>query len=352
MMNSLQKQRLKRERQIKLVVVLGILVVGLLIISLVENMLVSFLLAFVSAYLLAPIVNWLERSGLPRTIAILIPFLGFASILSVGIYLILPIVTDQLGTLQSEIPKYIDGTKNLLADFQMRFKGYLPASGFDLGARAEAILIERTQMLFSDLPNLVSRFFTVCLLAPFFAYFMLQDGRNMSRMVLSLVPNNLFEVAVSLQHQINKQMGDFIRARLLEAVIVGLVTWIGLYLISFPYSPLLAAFAAVTNLIPYVGPLIGAVPPILIAIVNDASSWDLFLLISVYLVAQIIDAAIIIPLVVAKIVNLHPVTVVIVIILGAQLMGVLGMIISIPVASVLKLVSSTVYRQITDPRST
>ena len=351
-MNNLQKKRLQRERLIKLLAVLSVLLIAFVVICFVENMMVSFLLAFVTSYLLLPVVSVLERNGLPRTIAILIPFVCLAALIALGIYLLLPTISSQFDNLRAELPKYIDGTKALMEDAQHRFEAFLPFSKINLGSYVEELLIHWTQSTFNDLPNLVSRILTVALLAPFFAYFMLQDGRNFSRMILSMVPNHIFEVSLNLQHQINRQMGDFIRARLLEAVIVGVVTWIGLYFIGFPYAPLLAAFAAFTNLIPYVGPIIGAVPAVIISLINHGGGWDLFWLISVYFIAQLIDAAIIIPLVVAKIVDLHPVTVVIVIIVGAQLMGVLGMVISIPVASVLKLVSFTVYRQITDLRST
>lgn len=332
----------------KLAAVLFVLFSALAIIALVDNVLISFLLAFASAYLIAPVVSFLERWGLARSFAILIPFLSFASVVGFGIYLLFPIVTQQIETLQNELPKYIDGTKKLITEAQRQAELYLPISSLDIGTRAETFLLAWTQDFFSNLPAHLSSFATVLILAPFFAYFMLQDGRNLARIVLSMVPNNLFEVALNLQHEINKQMGAFIRARLLEAVIVGLVTWIGLWWISFPYATLLAAFAAITNLIPYLGPIIGAVPALLVALVNGYAGLGLIPVLTVYLVAQVIDAAIIVPLVVAKIVNLHPVTVVIVIIIGAQLLGVLGMVISIPVASILKLVGFAIYRQATD----
>jgi putative permease len=197
----------------------------------------------------------------------------------------------------------------------------------------------------------------VALLAPFLAYFMLQDGRGVSRTLLSMVPNNLIELALNLHHQINDQMGGFIRARFLEAAIVGLVVWIGLAIIGYPYAPLLAIFAALTNLIPYIGPIIGAVPAVLIALISEegamyhSMSISLVIVTSIYFIAQLIDVLFIIPFVVAKIVNLHPVTVILVIIIGAQLMGILGMVISIPVASVLKLTLNAVYNHLLDFRA-
>jgi putative permease len=186
---------------------------------------------------------------------------------------------------------------------------------------------------------------------------MLRDGRRVSRGVLAMVPNDLFELALRLHHQINDQLGGFIRARFFEAAIVGLVVLVGLEVFGFPYATLLALFAALTNLIPYVGPIIGAVPAILIALLSpeiaatSSSSINLILITSVYFAAQLIDVALIIPLVVARIVNLHPVTVIIVIIVGAEVMGVLGMMISIPVASVLKLTFTAVYEHLMEFRS-
>ena len=180
---------------------------------------------------------------------------------------------------------------------------------------------------------------------------MVKDGRSVVNMVLGLVPNHLFETALSLIHQINFQIGQFVRARILESLIVGLVTAAGLLIISFPYAVLLGVFAGLTNFIPYLGPLMGAVPAFLIALVNGHTGLAVLMVALVYIVAQLIDAGFLIPLMVARIVDLHPVTVIVVIIAGAQLMGILGMIISIPVASTLKVTITTIYRHLIDTRS-
>lgn len=153
-------------------------------------------------------------------------------------------------------------------------------------------------------------------------------------------------MAISLSYKINAQIGEFIRARLIEAVIVGIVVWIGLSVMNFPYAIFLALFAVLMNLIPYVGPFIGAIPAFIIALVNQEPSLVIMMMALVYLIAQIIDIIFVIPLVVAKTVNLHPASVIIVFIIGAHLMGVLGMIIAVPVASVFKLIFFTIYDQL------
>ncbi|MCB0406659.1 MAG: AI-2E family transporter [Bdellovibrionales bacterium] len=345
-------KQLRWLNRIKLISFLGVLAAVLFLILNVNNLLVSSLLAFVISYLLGPYVNYLERLGISRLIAVTITFVAVSTLLGIAVSAILPPIASQLGLLKSEFPKYVQGLTQLMADTEERFQ-ILAGSYFsiDLSEHVESALSPWTKALFFDFPSFITKSVTTLLLAPFIAFFMIKDGKVISRNLLNLVPNSIFETTLSLYHQINDQMGHFVRARLLEAMIVGCLTWVGLFIIGFPYATILALFAALTNLIPYVGPIIGAIPAISISIINGDSSFELFLVCSVYFTAQLIDAAFIIPLVVAKIVDLHPITVIVAIIAGAQVLGVVGMLISIPVASIIKVTVSTVYRHLTDYRS-
>lgn len=344
-------RQLKLLNAVKLMSFLGILAVVLFLIITVNNLLVSCLLAFVSSYLLGPVVNSLERLGISRVLAVSLTFLAVGGLLFATISSVLPLFVRQLGLLKVEFPKYVEGLNSLILESEERIASLTGSYFFiDLSEQVDGFVAPWATAIFEDLPAFITQSITTLLLAPFIAFFMIKDGRVLSRSLLNLVPNSMFETALSLFHQINDQMGQFIRARLLEAVIVGFITWVGLFTIGFPYATVLALFAALTNLIPYVGPIIGAVPAIAISIINGDSTFELFLVSSVYLTAQLIDAAFIIPLVVAKIVDLHPITVIVSILAGAQVLGVLGMLISIPVASVLKVTFGTVYRYLTDNR--
>jgi putative permease len=180
---------------------------------------------------------------------------------------------------------------------------------------------------------------------------MLLDGKDYVRRLLSLVPNNLFELALNLSHQISEQMGGFVRARILESFLVGFMIWLGLLILGFPYALILALFAALMNVIPYLGPFIGAVPALVICLANSHPDSTLLWIIAIYAIAQILDIVFIIPFVVAKIVDLHPVTVVLAVIVGSQVMGILGMIISIPLFSAFKVSASAIYKHLTDFRT-
>jgi putative permease len=340
---------LNRERYIKLFAVIGILLLCVLIILIIENILLSFVFASVTYYLLAPIVNAIERAGISRRLGVAGLFLCIVFVFLMGVYILLPAITSQISAFKDELPTFIDGITKLASVTEQKLNAIsYNLYHIDTSKSVEAALSTFSRRVFEDLPDLISSSMAVLVLAPFFAFFMLLDGQAVTKQIMSLVPNNFFEFALNLQHQMNVQLGDFIRARLLEAGLVGTVVWLGLTIIGFPYAVLLGAFGGLTNLIPYIGPIIGAVPAILIAVVNEASGLEMLILVGVYVVAQLIDNFLIIPLMVAKIVNLHPVTVVIVIIIGAQLAGILGMIISIPVACILKLTAVEIYRHLVE----
>ena len=340
---------LNRERYIKLLAVVGILLLCVLIILVIENILLSFVFASVTYYLLAPIVNAIERAGISRKLGVSALFLGIFFVCLIGVYVLLPVLTSQISAFKNELPVLIEGITNLASATEKKLNAIsYNLYPIDTTKSVEAALAAFSRKVFEDLPALISSSMAVLVLAPFFAFFMLLDGQVVTKQIMSLVPNNFFEFALNLQHQMNAQLGDFIRARLFEAGLVGVAVWLGLTIIGFPYAVLLGVFGGLTNLIPYIGPIIGAVPAILIAVVNQASGLEILVVVGVYGVAQLIDNFLIIPLMVAKIVNLHPVTVVIVIIIGAQFAGILGMIISIPVACILKLTAVEVYRHLVE----
>ncbi|PIU00227.1 MAG: hypothetical protein COT74_04640 [Bdellovibrionales bacterium CG10_big_fil_rev_8_21_14_0_10_45_34] len=341
---------IKRERTLRLLTAVGLFLGFLAILFFVKNMLVSFILAFVISYMMAPVALRLERLGLGRSMAIVIPFLASFVVVAVSFVVLLPAADRQLANLVIEFPRYLATASEDLHLIEAKIKSYIPNYTRSLSDDVLNYLSEASYSTIQNLPNLTSRIITVLMLAPFIAFFMLRDGRQMSRTIFGVIPNNLFELGLSLGHKISQQLGDFIRARILESVIVGGVVWIGLAIAQFPFSLLLGTFAAIANLIPYVGPIIGAVPAFAIIFFNQEPTTTIWLVTGVYLLAQAIDVFFVIPLVVARISNLHPVTVLVAIIVGAEVMGVMGMIISIPLASVGKLTLSTAYDHLIDFR--
>ena len=328
----------------------GLLGSVLYLVFYIENLLISLVLAFVIYYLLSPFVNLCERKGFNRSLAIFTIY-TINTVLVVFLFSVfIPLLIDQLSLLEKELPELQNGILKLVSNVENKLQAIFHFEELLFRENLKAWMINQTSEYTSLIPKWISNSLTTLFLTPFLAFFMLRDGSTIKRQLLDFIPNRFFETSLKLLYDMNDQVGSFIRARIAEALIVGAVTWVGLLLIGFPYAALLALFAAITNLIPYIGPVIGAIPALIIIFINsdilfESMNFNILAVSAVYLTAHILDAVFIIPVVVAKIVNLHPVTVVLVIIMGAQLLGVLGMIISIPVASLLKLLLSTFYQQ-------
>ena len=106
------------------------------------------------------------------------------------------------------------------------------------------------------------------LLVPLFSFFFLRDSRRMMRSLISLTPNRYFEMVLDIYDHVSWQLAHFIRGRILEALIIGVVVWLGLSMTDIRYAPLLGVIAGVTNLVPYIGPFVGMVPGLVIALVD------------------------------------------------------------------------------------
>lgn len=343
------RRHLVWQNRIKMVFFFGTLLLVGLVTFAVQGLLLSVVLAMIITYMLNPYVARLETRGLSRSTSTMIIFSLFAALFVGVIAAFSPFIAKQITGLQVELPKYIDGTIGLVKHWQNRIthlsNGLVEVkSDLELGNWFEM----QSRLILLSLPQYLSASASVLVLAPFIAFFLIKDGRQFARSLLEIAPNSIFEMILNLQYQINDQIAQYIRARTLESALVGLVVLLGLIAIDFPYATVLAIFAAVTNLIPYVGPIVGAAPALVIALINQESQYFLLAVVIIYALAQLIDMLIIIPLVVAKIVDLHPVTVVIAVIVGAQLLGVLGMLISIPVFSALKVTFVSIYKHMTD----
>lgn len=341
-----------RERRIKFGFFLASLVLVFLFVTRINNMLVSLIFAVSIYYLLAPAVDYLERRGFSRLVATAIPFFTLTVLFVGAAATFIPSLWDQLKGMEQNADKYSQAISQLLDQMEARFSPLTEHLGqSNVRQHMDPLLKDLSAQFFRSLPDWISQSFTVIFLVPFFSFFLLLDGRDLIRKWLNLVPNNIFELTLNLNYQIGTQIGGFIRARLIQTLFVGGFVWIGLAIIGFPYALVLGILAGILNIIPYVGPVIAALLAILISVANGGDSSQIFLLILVYALSQILDAVILVPFLVARIVNLHPVTVIASIIVGAQLMGILGMIICIPVVSALKVTAQSVYKHVTDFRT-
>ena len=332
---------------------------GKIIFFVMVNAFLLFLLCYMSrltipllfAYLLyvicRPIMPYLVKAGRSKLVAIVVIFLGLGFFTVYPIVKIFPIIKQEADNLQYYIPKvehYLRTNYDLLTlKLQEKFGLVLSRNYLDeMISQVE----NGTRVVLINLPNYLASFFEWLFLVPLFLFFLLRDGRNVKLMILSITPNLIFERFYYLSHEFNRKLGDYILAKIIEASIVGVVITAGLFLMEVRFSLLLGLLAGLTNIIPYVGPIIGFVPGVIVGLVEYGPGPVLGAMVILYTIANVIDLVIIFPILVSKIVDLHPMIVVVSVILGSQYLGIVGMIISIPVAAALKLLLTEIYQEI------
>ena len=189
--------------------------------------------------------------------------------------------------------------------------------------------------------------FTTGVIILFLTFFLLNSGRQMKKAFIQIVPNRFFEVALVLIQGLDRQLGGYLRSRLIQTVIISIIAAIGYWILGLRFALLIGIIAGLANLIPYIGPFLGAIPAIIVVFLDSrfGLGWSLLAVIALTLVIQIVDNAIITPLIIGKSVELGPVTTIVVVLLGEQLLGLMGLLMAVPIAAMCKLIIEEVWTE-------
>jgi len=322
------------------IIILG--VIGWLLYSL-STILTIIVISALMAYILDPVASYLEAKGLSRSNATIIIFLLlFVAIGLVG-WTLLPGLFHELFSLQQSLDlKDTTSISQKIQKFIDQNLGFINLKNIDIDEKVKKIISLLTDELLSVLTNLVS-VISYIVIIPFVIFFLLKDGRNMKKAFIHIIPNRYFEMVLNVIHKIDQQLGWYLRGQFTEAFVVGLLSVIALWLLDVQYFILIGVFAGLANMIPYVGPVAGAVPAIIITIINGGEPIKILYIVIAFSIVQLIDNIILQPLVLSKSVKLHPLIIVFVVLIGGQFFGVLGMLLAVPIAGIIKVTSSELY---------
>jgi predicted PurR-regulated permease PerM len=201
--------------------------------------------------------------------------------------------------------------------------------------------------LFEELPGMVTSFIANLLLVPLIAYFMIRDGKRMRRRVVDMVPNRYFEMTLMMFYRIDRQIGGYLRGRLIECSLVSvtLIVVMGIARLFVPLNQifLISCVFGATNVIPYVGPVLGVAFGVLLYLGAGMPLSSIYVLVGAVLAAHLIDSLLIAPAVLSHNVDLHPLTSALVLVIGGETLGILGLFIAIPAAASLKVIAQEFY---------
>jgi len=303
-------------------------------------MLLSIIFSVLFVYILRPFVVFLERRGLSRSRSVAVVFGGITVMaIVVAVFFLMPLLSRMSDGITRDLPLYRATLQKNLGRILLYLSNRFPFLGIEdadaLINGAMAVLPQRILHFITDnLPQVA----TVLLLVPLFTFFLLKDGPRLRRWIINRIPNSHFEMALHLLHRINVQSAQYIRGIAIETVILGIITTLLLLPSGLRYVVGLGFFSALANIIPYLGPIIGAIPAFVVALMLDLSPERMiYIFVAVLVIPQIIDNLVLTPVLIARYSNLHPVIVFASIILGGKIMGITGMVIAIPVASLVNI---------------
>ncbi|MCM3746655.1 AI-2E family transporter [Paenibacillus pasadenensis] len=304
--------------------------------------LTPFLIALVISYVLHPIVSLLSSRKMPRSMAVLLIYTVFLSALSVILMNLIPMVAGQVQELGEHAPELTMRAQSLVHDFNNT--SFLPDSFRDALSRAlvsmERRLAESTTAFINNIGSMLNAVFLLFII-PFLVFYILKDFEVMERAVIAYVPKSHRKGIVRMFKDIDDALGSYIRGQFLVCVIVGVLAYAGYAIIGLPYALLLASVVAVTNVIPYLGPFIGAAPALLVA--STVSFKMMLFVVIVNTICQILEGNVISPQVVGRTLHIHPLMIIFALLIGGELAGIPGMILAVPVFAALKVILQHVF---------
>jgi putative permease len=322
-------------------ILLLMLICSLLVILLLGGVLTPLFASIVFAYLLHGLQDRLEERGMPHIAAVFLMFLAFFGISTAIIFIVFPAVWHQLVLLFNELPSMVAKGQTLLMALPERYPAVfteIQIQNWIVAAQNEVGQIGQVIVSFSvsRLPNVMALIIYL-VLVPILVFFFLKDGRQMVVWFSSILP-----VKRPLMNRVSKEMDEqisnYVRGKVVEIFIAGVVTYIAFAILDLNYAALLAILVGLSVVIPYIGAAVVTVPVAIIAYFQWGGGTDFFYLMMAYGIIQALDGNVLVPLLFSEAVNLHPVAIILAVLVFGGMWGLWGVFFAIPLATLAKAV--------------
>ena len=327
---------------IKVLALLTLVVIVFWVLAQFPELVIILIVSGLLAFILKPLVTFLEyRTGLRRSLAILVVFLVTGGSLIALTVNIIPVIIDRAQNLYTNLKsfpfdeKITEAATSLSAQFPV-------IDPVGISQKVYGLIAAGTDGLGVILGG-IAGFIVNLVIVPFITFFILSEGDTSFKRWIERVPNKYFEMTLNVLHRMGKDLVGYMRGWILDSVIVGVLSMVGYLIIGVEYPFLIGTIAGVANLVPYLGPVGGAVPAFLVSLIQFGDFRMAGPIIILTLIIQMIDNMIVQPIAFSKTVDMHPVTVIFVLIVGNTLMGVAGMLLAIPLATILKATAVETY---------
>jgi len=309
------------------------IVVPIFVLSTFQDLFLILVVSFTLTFILRPIVDYIENLGAARWVSVIIIFSGLGSILALVIVLLVPVITTQI----SQIAVSFSPGKLtvLLNDLSAQISRQIPFLQTDaVRDKLHSALVSFGSSAGESLTGLVGTTASMAIV-PFITFFLLNDYHTMQKALIRSMPNKYFEMSLNIMYKIEDQLSKYIQGTAIESMFVAVLYSVAYFYLGINYATVLGLIGGITNIIPFAGPFIGSIPTLLVSIIQFGDLRMVLPIIIVTVAVQQIDQMVIQPTVFSRIMDIHPLTMFLVILIGNEVLGLMGMVLAIPIYTVI-----------------
>jgi putative permease len=317
------------------------------------HMLAPVLASIVIAYLLEGVVRVMARRGVPRFSAVLLVFVFFMAFLLVLLFGVTPLLWAQTVELARELPAYLGQGQTALLQLPQHYPIVSEEQVAELlqVIRAQSLGFGQRILTYSltSLPGMITILVYVILL-PLLVFFFLKDKETLVRWFSGFLPRER-HLTVQVWGEVDVQIGNYVRGKFWEILIVGVVTSVTFALMGLKYAVLLGVLVGLSVVVPYIGAAVVTLPVALIAWFQWGWGAEFAWLMAAYAIIQALDGNVLVPLLFSEVVNLHPVAIIVAVLLFGGLWGFWGVFFAIPLATLVNAIIRAWPRPAAEPTS-
>jgi len=334
--NKWYKRYLFEEESVLLLVLLTI---GVVLLMTIGDILAPVLAALVLAFLMQGISTQLQRQGLPQWFGVSVAYVVFVGAFFAVTLGLLPLVWRQMASLAGEMPRMLEQGRQLVGILPDRYPELVSATQINelvILAKAEIAALGQAVLTRSvaSIPGILT-VLVYMILIPMLVFFFLKDKQKLLDWAGGFLPRER-PLLRSIWNEMNLQFANYARGKVLEIIIVGAVSYVAFTWLGLNYAALLGLAVGLSVIIPYIGAALVTLPVVMVGFFQWGMSSEFYTLCAVYLIIQVLDGNVLVPLLFSEAVNLHPVAIILAVLFFGGIWGVWGVFFAIPLATMIK----------------
>ncbi len=309
------------------------------VLSKLKWLFIYFSIALILAYFFDPLYKFLINKKVPKVLSIIVVFGIIIALLILTIFFVVPSVINQLNVLYNEIPNFINNYQTLILSLKPQLSKFIDPADVETLLKENLSELQKNVLSFSQtiiiyLSNIVSSITFGIVIIPLILFYLLRDMLIFKENLYTFVSKEKKKEFKEILEEIDRIISGFIRGRIIVCFIVGTLIGIGLYFLNLKFALIIGIVSGIFNFVPYLGPIVGVILALIFALGNPW--WVLLMIIVLFVLVNQIEAIFLNPNILGKELGLHPLTVILSMLICGLLLGILGVLVAVPLAAILK----------------